>query len=195
MLDPNPVLTTERLILRKLTASDAAAVYAYARDPEVARYTSWQPHTSQADAEAYIAYELARYAAGKPATWAIEARATGRVLGGVGFVQEVAAHRKAEIGYVLARDAWGQGFMPEAVGAVLGFAFVELGLQRVEAYCKVGNAGSARVMEKANMAFEGLLRAYVWKDGRPHDVKMYSILAPDWRKQGAPMITDETNAP
>jgi ribosomal-protein-alanine N-acetyltransferase len=73
--------------------------------------------------------------------------------------------------------------MPEAVRAVLAHAFDDLGLHRIEAYCKVENAASARVMEKVGMAFEGVLRAYVWKDGRPRDVKMYSILAPDWRNR------------
>lgn len=177
----NPELLTPRLKLRKLTLADAFDVYAYARDPEVAAFTSWQPHADVADAEAYIRYELGRYAARQAATWAIADRHTGRVLGCVGYVQEVAAHKKAEIGYVLAREAWGQGLMTEAVEAVLAHAFGALGLHRVEAYCKVENLASARVMAKAGMREEGVLRGYVWKDGRPRDVRMHAILAPEWR--------------
>jgi len=180
-----PVIQTARLVLRPLTLADAPDVYAYARDPEVAAFTSWQPHASVADAETYIQFELARYAAGKVASWALEDRASGRVIGGAGYVQESAANRRAEIGYVLARAAWGQGLMPEAVEAVLAHAFVTLGLHRVEAYCKVENLASARVMAKCGMQPEGVLRAYVWKDGRPRDVLMHSILAPAWRARTA----------
>lgn len=176
-MNPNPILQTPRLVLRKFALTDAEDVYAYACDPEVARYTSWNAHASLEESRAYIRFELARYAAGEPASWALMHRETGRVIGSGGFVKVAEAHRKAEIGYVIGREHWGQGLMSEAVNAMLAFTFGTLGLYRVEAFCKVENAASARVMEKVGMRFEGVLRAYVWKNGEPRDVKMYAVLA------------------
>jgi len=70
--------------------------------------------------------------------------------------------------------------MNEAVCVVIRFGFEGLGLNRIQARCKVVNVGSARVMEKAGMAFEGVLREYSFSKGEYLDLKMYSILRREW---------------
>ena len=67
--------------------------------------------------------------------------------------------------------------MSEACQRVIDHGFEQLGLHRIEATCLPRNAGSSRVMEKAGMTFEGVLRDYVQKEGQFEDLAMYSIIA------------------
>jgi ribosomal-protein-alanine N-acetyltransferase len=82
---------------------------------------------------------------------------------------------------VLARSYWGQGYMAEAVRAIIVFGFRELGLNRIQGMCDLPNIGSARVMEKVGMRFEGVLREYFFEKGSSIDVKLYSILHSEWQ--------------
>jgi ribosomal-protein-alanine N-acetyltransferase len=70
--------------------------------------------------------------------------------------------------------------MTEAVRAMLDYGFNTLQLNRMEARCDVENTASWRVMEKAGMKFEGVLRQNIILHGRPRDAKMYGILREDW---------------
>lgn len=151
--------TTERLHLRPSATGDAPAIFeGYAQDPEVARYLTWRPHRRIADTEAYIAGCLAmRPDAAR--VYALTERAGGRLLGGL-HLRRPAPHR-VEFGYVLARPHWGRGLMTEALQAAIDGALAVPGVFRVGAVCDVDNPGSARVMEKAGLAREGLLRRWM----------------------------------
>jgi ribosomal-protein-alanine N-acetyltransferase len=85
-------------------------------------------------------------------------------------------HSRAEIGYALSRRYWGEGYMSEAVNAVIEFGFREMLLNRIMARCEVNNIASARVMEKVGMQLEGILRQHLFVKGRYWDLKIYSIL-------------------
>ena len=84
---------------------------------------------------------------------------------------------------MLNRRYWGQAYMAEAVRAIVGFGFRELGMNRIQARCDVPNIGSARVMEKVGMAFEGVLRQQLFEKGTFRDIKIYSILRSEWAEQ------------
>jgi ribosomal-protein-alanine N-acetyltransferase len=175
-----PALETERLLLRRLTLDDAEDVYAYSRDPEVARYTSWQTHSSIAQSRHFLAWCVERYGLGGVAPWGLVLKATGQVIGSGGFVTWNLGNDRAEIGYTLARPYWGRGLVPEAMRAALGFGFTRMDLHRVEARCLVGAAASARVMEKLGMRFEGVVREGMLVKGRYEDFKVYGILQREW---------------
>src|SRR5688572_23694233 len=113
-----PTLETERLLLRPLTRDDAADIFAYAADPEVARTTTWLPHTTLDDAHEFIAWALHRYDMGTAEPFGIVLRESGRVIGTCGL-SPTWAHQRGEIGYALARAYWGQGLTTEAVRAVI----------------------------------------------------------------------------
>jgi RimJ/RimL family protein N-acetyltransferase len=87
---------------------------------------------------------------------------------------------RAMIGYVLAEESWGQGLMSEALGAVIDYLDEERAdILRVWAYCDEANPGSARVMEKAGMIREGVLRSWSTnKSGEPLDCPVYSWIRP-----------------
>ena len=79
-----PRLETERLSLRPLCRKDACDIYAYASDPEVARYVLWEPHKNLSDTRAYIRYVRGLYLPGRPGSWAVTLSDSGRVIGTIG---------------------------------------------------------------------------------------------------------------
>ncbi len=176
-----PTLETERLLLRKMSLDDAEAVLAYASDPEVTRYVIWETHRSREDSESFLRSVVGSYENAEEATWGIVYKGDRRFVGGCGIVGWDPDHARAEMGYVLSREYWGRGLMPEAVRAMIRFGFERMGLNRIEARCIAENAASARVMEKAGMAYEGTLRQREFIKGAYRDMKVYSILRSEFR--------------
>jgi ribosomal-protein-alanine N-acetyltransferase len=130
-----------------MTLNDAEAVFAYASDPEVTRYVSWETHRKIGDSESFLRSVLGGYEKGEAAEWGIVYNGDGRFVGGCGVVRWELDHSRAELGYVLSREYWGQGLMPEAVRAMVSFGFGRIGLNRIEARCIAENTASARVHE------------------------------------------------
>lgn len=176
-----PTLETERLILRKMTRDDAEAVFAYASDPEVSRYTLWDTHRSVEDSRAFLELAVGNYEGGGSLDWGIVYKGDHRFVGMCGFVNWSPEHARAEMGYVLHKDYWGRGLVPEAVRAMIRFGFERMKLRRIEARCIAENTGSARVMEKAGMTYEGTLRQREYIKGAYRDMKIYSILSSEFR--------------
>ncbi|MBR7032119.1 MAG: GNAT family N-acetyltransferase [Clostridia bacterium] len=177
--DP-PVLETRRLTLRKLQRSDWPDVYDYARDPEVTKYLTWSSYKDKREAVRFLAYVLPRYKSGDYYDWALIERETGKMIGTCGFTSFNLAANSAEVGYVLNRTRWGEELAPEALRAVLRFGFSGLGLHRIEAHYMTGNEKSLRVMQKAGMKFEGVLRDYMFVKGDYVSVGVASILSSEF---------------
>jgi len=178
MLDmPEQFLTfqTPRLILRPIAIADAEDIFAYVSDPQVTAYTLWEPHQSIEDTYDYL-YDIALelYRSGTGIAWGVILKETGKLIGTCSL-QTASIHRRAELGFTLARNYWGKGLMTEAAKAAIAFGFYTMHLLRIQAFCAVENGASARVLEKAGMKFEGVLHNYVFTKERPWDVKMYAI--------------------
>src|SRR3954452_5538789 len=107
-------LETERLLLRKITPADAADVFAYASDLEVSKYMPWEPHHSLEVTRAYLAGVFKRYENHTPGPWGIVHKSDARLIGTCAYHDWQRNDRRAEIGYVLSRSYWGQGYMAEA---------------------------------------------------------------------------------
>jgi len=173
---------TERLILRAYRPEDFGDVHSYACDPEVTRMLPWGPN----DAEASRTFlgqrieEQTRWPRPE-CTLAIELKASGRLIGGISLRIRDPANRTADIGYLLHREYWGRGYMPEAGRAILKVAFEVLGLHRVWATCDVRNAGSWRVMEKLGMRREAACLRDVLQKGEWRDSYHYAIVEDEWR--------------
>ena len=175
-----PVLETDRLILRKVRRSDADDLFAYARDPEVSRHVLWTAHQSKADSRYFLSQLRRQYRMGWPPTFGIEEKATGRLVGTIGFMQVSSEHACAEVGYSPSRDCWNRGLMTEALDAVLRYAFTTLALNRVEAMHETDNPASGRVMEKNGMRPEGVFRSRIYNKTHYSDVRVWAILREDW---------------
>lgn len=174
-----PSLTTSRLSLRKIRTSDANDIFrTYAQNPNVTRFLTWRPHADLADSHAFVSRILDECKEGVTLPWVIRLHDAPLVIGMI--AAHVDGHR-AMIGYVLAEEYWGRGLMSEALRAVIAHLdTARPDLVRIWAYCDAANPGSARVMEKAGMAREGVLRAWSRnKDGAPIDCPVYSWVRGD----------------
>ncbi len=83
----------------------------------------------------------------------------------------------------MGRRFWGQGYASEAVQSVLRMAFQQLRLNRLEARCMLANQASARVLEKAGLRHEGILRQHVRRGSLFYDVHLYALLRDDYQAQ------------
>jgi ribosomal-protein-alanine N-acetyltransferase len=176
-----PTLETERLILRKMTLEDAEAIFAYASDPEVSRYTLWETHLSIEESRAFLELEVSKRESGGEPDWGIVYKGDHRFVGTCGIISWEPHHARAEIGYALSREYWGRGLMPEAVRAMIRFGFERMSLNRIEARCIAENAASTRVMEKAGMTHEGTLRQRELIKGAYRDIEVYAVLREELR--------------
>jgi ribosomal-protein-alanine N-acetyltransferase len=112
--------------------------------------------------------------------WAICWREGGQFLGTCGFWRLLKQHFRAEIGYELGPESWGQGVMTEAVAAALAFGFGPMGLHSVEAQIAPQNTGSRRVLEKLGFVQEGYFRENYYEPalGAFTDTAVFSLLSP-----------------
>ncbi|MCE7983234.1 MAG: N-acetyltransferase [Caldilinea sp. CFX5] len=175
-LSSYPVLQTERLILREVQPADAADVLVFRGDAYVQRFNSAPLQTIE-EATLFIADARNLYDAQGGIGWGITLRGEDRVLGGVSLHSWSQYHRRAEVGYDLARARWGQGIGSEAVRAVLHFGFTQLNLNRIEAATIADNHESVNLLKKLGFTLEGIRRSYSWEDdGTFHDSAMFGLL-------------------
>lgn len=172
-----PELETPRLLLRKLRLEDAADMFEYASDPEVAKDVTWEPHRNIEDSLGFLNSVVRKYSGKQTSEWGLVLKETGKLVGTCGFVWWKPEHAKAEFGYALSRKYWGRGLMTEAAAAVITFGFDKMKLHRLEARCIPANTGSEKVMLKNGMKYEGLLRDVVFEKGGFKSLKLYSLLA------------------
>ncbi len=171
-----PILETERLILRKVTIEDIQDMYLYGSDEEVSKYVTWNTHETISDTKGFVEFVLNKYENKQVSPWGIECKENGKFIGTIEFVWWQPNNKTAEIGYVISKDYWGKGLTSEVAKEIIKFGFEKMNLVRIQARCDVENIGSARVMEKAGMSFEGIIRKGIFVKGMHRDLKMYSIL-------------------
>lgn len=155
---PPERLHTQRLLLRRPRPGDAEEIFcAYAQDREALRYLTWTPHASVEETRAWLQRAREDWEAGRAFRWVITRPGEDRAMGMVELRPE--GHR-VELGYVLARRYWNRGYMTEVVQTVVRWLLAQPGVHRVWAVVDVDHPASARVLEKAGMRFEGILRRW-----------------------------------
>jgi [ribosomal protein S5]-alanine N-acetyltransferase len=172
-------VTGPSLRVRIPRADDAAALYRQASDPEVTRWFSWGPYTSEAEARAYLARLSAQRNRGEQLDLVVEHLEAGPI-GITGLAELSTRDRRATIGTWLGRDWWGTGANRECKALMCHIAFALLGLERVGAYANVDHARSQRALERIGFEREGVLRAFHRHGGRSLDVAVFSLLRADW---------------
>ncbi|MBE6949963.1 MAG: GNAT family N-acetyltransferase [Ruminococcaceae bacterium] len=151
-------IETERLILRPWAMDDLDDFYAYASIEGLGQMAGWTPHKSMEESE----FILDLFIEGKK-TFAIELKETGRVIGSVGIEEPdpdpEAEKLGREIGYVLHKDYWGRGLMPEAVKAVVDYCFHVLDYDFLTCSHFDWNLQSKRVIEKCGFQYFSTTRS------------------------------------
>lgn len=173
-------LQTRDLLLRPPKMQDAADFHAYARDPLVARYVLWDPHTSLSQSRSVLRSLITHSKMDSLHTLSIVRQSDRRMIGTIGLVWRDWQNNSAEVGFSMARDCWGQGLMSQALTVYLQFGFAHLKLNRIEAQHDSRNPASGRVMEKAGMEKEGLLKKRMQYKGAYADIVLYAALRESW---------------
>lgn len=165
-------IETERLILRALRIDDCEHMFQYAKKPNIGPMAGWQPHQTIEDT-----IKILKLMVTEGEVWAITIKPSDVICGTIGlhvrnFMNAVEDRR--EIGYVLNDTYWGKGYTPEAVHAVIAYAFQEEDIKEIVCGHLVENEQSKRVIEKCGFV-------YTHEEERDHfdgtkvKVKMYKI--------------------
>lgn len=182
-----PVLTSERLVLRQVRITDSEALFNVLSDEGLMTWWSSGPHRSVEETRAYIAPA----ANGAWRSWAITRAGEDVALGWVN------AHERradvSEIGYILARSAWGQGIAREAVSMVLDQLLVTEGQRRVFADADPENAASIGLLTSMGFVQEGHLRAEWETHIGVRDSLIFGLLSDEWRAR-RPQPADRASA-
>lgn len=147
------ILTTDRLCLREMTEADLPFVAAMLGDEEAMRF--YERTYTPLESSIWLHRQLDRYARDGHGLWLVVARDSGEPIGQVGLaMQEVEGRREPEIGWLVRRDRWRQGFATEAAAGVRDHAFRERGYQRVISLIRPVNEPSMGVARKVGMTDE-----------------------------------------
>jgi len=172
-------LSAPRLQLRFLTPADVPALYRMYSDAEATRYWSSGPWADMQQAEAYFAAGQAGYESGEMLRMGIEVE--GTLAGIVNLYSFNRQNRRCDVGYMLDRAYWGQGYMQEAMAAMIDYAFRVLRLHRMEADIDPRNAASAKLLKSLHFVHEGRLRERWIINGEICDTDFFGLLRSDWQ--------------
>lgn len=178
---PFPDLHTARLRLRQIVPSDAPALFAIHSDFEWMRWYGVDPITDQAQAAELADLFAGWFAAGTGFRWALERQSDRRLIGTCGLFRWNKSWRNCVIGYEIMRGCHGQGYMREALAAVLDYGFHTMDLHRVQAETHPDNRSSIGLATRLGFRFEGVHREQAFWGGRFHDLNCYSLLEREWR--------------
>jgi len=173
-------IRTTRLVIRELDSSDADAVQRCAGDPEVVRNLPFGPNTPD-QTRRFVERVMLTQRDSPRRNYEMAISQNDGLIGCVRLTVRSAVDRQGDVGYMLRRDCWGNGFMTEATRAILGFGFESLGLHRIWATCGTENVASGRVLEKIGMRREGHLLHERLVREKWRDTYVYAVLENDWR--------------
>lgn len=168
--------STDRFLVRRILPSDAAAIFAgWATDPDVTKYLTWRPNTDLSQTQEAAERSNREWEGGSTFPAVICRRDAPSEL--VGRIDARLTGARVSYGWLVRRDQWGQGVASEVVQWAIRHALSHPTIYRAEAACDVMNVASARVMEKAGMTREALLRRYFLHpnvSSEPRDAFLYS---------------------
>lgn len=181
----NVILKTERLLIRPWRQSDLDDFYSYASVDGVGQMAGWKPHESKEESKIILDMFISH-----KKTFALEYQ--GKVIGSVGIEKYNETHfpefenkKCREIGYVLSKEYWGQGLMPEALKEVIRFLFENANLDVIFCGHFLWNEQSHRVQEKSGFKHYGF-DTYETAFGTTEENEVTILKREDWVLQQIP---------
>ena len=171
---PPEVIDLQRLRLRRPRLSDAPAIFEHASDPEVARYADWPISGTIESVKERLLSRDDEWSSGEEFHWVVTLPPGDWAIGAIACT--VSGHI-AEFGFLFARRFWRNGYATEAARAIVDWVFSVPTVWRLSATCDVENLASARVLEKAGLEREAVLRRAILRpnlSGQPRDALLYS---------------------
>ena len=177
-------LETDRLILRPFKIEDAEEVFNnWASDDEVTKYLTWSTHSSVEMSRSYMEFCINGYNEKNVYQWGMELKNSHELIGNISVVKIIDEIDSVELGWVIGRKWWGNGYTAEAAKRLLEFLFTEVGANRICAGHDVNNPNSGRVMRKIGMKYEGTVRQSGKNNQGIVDMANYSVLREEWKLQ------------
>ena len=177
MIKPPEILETTRLLIRLPVLDDVDTIFQkYAQDKEVTKFLVWRPHENITVTREFIRRCIQSWKDETTFSWVIVRKNDNGV---VGMLELRIDKYIADLGYVIAREYWGNGYATEITKAVIEWAMAQEKIYRVWATCDVENLASARVLEKVGMQREGILRRFIVHPNicdEPRDSYCYSVV-------------------
>ncbi len=177
-------LETDRLILRPFKIEDAEEVFNnWASDDEVTKYLTWPTHSSVEMSRSYMEFCINGYNEKNVYQWGMELKNSHELIGNISVVKIIDEIDSVELGWVIGRKWWGNGYTAEAAERLLEFFFTEVSVNRICAGHDIDNPNSGRVMQKIGMKYEGTLRQSGKNNQGIVDMANYSVLREEWKLQ------------
>ncbi|RAJ12266.1 GNAT family N-acetyltransferase [Arenibacter echinorum] len=168
-----PILESERVSLRQFVASDLENVFKGLSHPDIIKYYGISFDSIEATKEQMVWFaDLEKNETG--IWWAIYSKEDGRFLGAGGLNDMSMEHKKAEIGFWLLPENWGNGLMTEAMPLILNHAFNSLGLHRIEGFVETKNVNCKKALAKLKFNWEGTMQDCEIKNGEFISLDIYS---------------------
>jgi RimJ/RimL family protein N-acetyltransferase len=175
-----PVLTGAQVVLRDLRTTDAPSLFALLTTEEVSRFIS-PPPTTVEGFENFIAWAHGQRRAGSYACFAVTLANDDTAIGIFQMRELEPGFGTAEWGFAIGSPYWGTGVFQEGAELLVGFAFEQVGVHRLEARAAVRNGRGNGALRKIGAVQEGLLRKSLLRNGEYLDQMLWTILDEDWQ--------------
>lgn len=187
--DHFPVIETDRLRLRPVIESDIKEIYAVFSDSDALRYYGMAPLQTEEEAYELIQAFEKGFATGSSIRWGIILKEQDKLIGTCGFHNWSKSDRRTELGYELNRAYWNNGFMIEALRAILHYGFNGMEFNRIAAVIRPENKVSRALVSKLGFHEEALLQEHQRVGDHYYDMYIYSLL-----KKNADLYEQEANS-
>jgi ribosomal-protein-alanine N-acetyltransferase len=178
-MDYNPTLETKRLILRKISENDKDDLFGLLTNSQIDKKMIWNHLDEMDEIVEYIEEVRESYNKNHPSCFGIELKEDNQLIGVVEFFNYNEEFHCVEMHYMLLPKHHRKGIMTEALLKILAFIFDKTDINRIEAFCLKENKAAGKVLEKAGMILEGILREKILVNDEFMDVKLYSMLKSD----------------
>lgn len=170
-----PELKTERLLLNKIGPTDQEFIFKGLSHPEVIKFYGVDYSTLEETKEQMNWYDNLEKS-GSGMWWAIRLKDSGEFCGAIGINDYHDEFKKAEIGFWLFPEYWGNGIVKESAKEVINYLFENKELHRIEAYVEAGNINSSKTLQNLGFSFEGRMVDSEIKNGEYISVDLYALL-------------------
>ena len=179
-----PVLTGAMVTLRDLRLADAPSLLIMFSIEEVSRFIS-PPPTTVEGFERFIAWTHRERAAGNYICFGVVPHGMHTPIGIIQVRQLEPSFETAEWGFAVGSAFWGNGMFPDAARLIVEFAFVEVGVRRLEARAAIANGRGNGALRKMGALQEGILRKSFLRNGHYHDQALWALHADEWTRTKA----------
>lgn len=176
-------IETERLILRKMKLEDGNLIYKnWTSDPLVSKYVNWNKHSSINDTKDYVNYKINRYLSSNCYDWVVILKDINEPIGEIDAVKVSIEDNSVEIGYNYGSKFWNKGYATEALKAIIRYMFIDVEVDKITACHIDKNPASGKVMVKAGMKFDYIVKDFFNNEKHKGDLLFYSINKEEYHK-------------